>query len=99
MPTGAFGAHPDHDAHLLSTLSAIQILVMQDALDRLDVDRVVKCATILSINLHYLLSRDQSYSPCNSPLGSSQGTPSARLTRGFHIVPLMPWLYSVGWAS
>ncbi|PFH49647.1 hypothetical protein AMATHDRAFT_76096 [Amanita thiersii Skay4041] len=39
---GGFGAHPDHDAHLLSTLSAIQILVMQDALDRLDVDRVVK---------------------------------------------------------
>lgn len=40
---GAFGAHPDHDAHLLSTLSAIQILVVQDALDRMDVDRVVKC--------------------------------------------------------
>ncbi|OJA20093.1 hypothetical protein AZE42_07714 [Rhizopogon vesiculosus] len=39
---GAFGAHPDHDAHLLSTLSAIQILLMQDALDRVDVDRVVK---------------------------------------------------------
>ncbi|KAL4063915.1 terpenoid cyclases/protein prenyltransferase alpha-alpha toroid [Scleroderma yunnanense] len=39
---GAFGAHPDHDAHILSTLSAIQILIMQDALDRLDVDRVVK---------------------------------------------------------
>ncbi|TFK25867.1 rab geranylgeranyltransferase [Coprinopsis marcescibilis] len=39
---GAFGAHPDHDAHLLSTLSAIQILIMQDALDRVDVDRVVK---------------------------------------------------------
>ncbi|KAI6144480.1 rab geranylgeranyltransferase [Pisolithus tinctorius] len=35
-------AHPDHDAHILSTLSAIQILIMQDALDRLDVDRVVK---------------------------------------------------------
>lgn len=41
--TGAFGAHPDHDAHLLSTLSAIQILVTQDALDRLDIPRVVKC--------------------------------------------------------
>ncbi len=41
--SGAFGAHPDHDAHLLSTLSAIQILVMQDALDRMDVDRVVRC--------------------------------------------------------
>ncbi|KAF9523298.1 rab geranylgeranyltransferase [Crepidotus variabilis] len=40
--TGAFGAHPQHDGHLLSTLSAIQILIMQDALDRLDVDRIVK---------------------------------------------------------
>ncbi|OSX62735.1 hypothetical protein POSPLADRAFT_1046141 [Postia placenta MAD-698-R-SB12] len=38
---GAFGAHPDHDAHIHSTLSAIQILIMQDALDRLDVPRVV----------------------------------------------------------
>ncbi len=41
--TGGFGAHPDHDAHLLSTLSAIQILITQNALDRLDVERVVKC--------------------------------------------------------
>ena len=40
---GAFGAHPDHDAHLLSTLSAIQILTAQDAVDKVDVDRVVKC--------------------------------------------------------
>ncbi|KAL6306521.1 rab geranylgeranyltransferase [Sparassis latifolia] len=39
---GGFGAHPDHDAHMLSTLSAIQILVIQDALDRLDVPRVTK---------------------------------------------------------
>ncbi|KAG8220360.1 rab geranylgeranyltransferase [Butyriboletus roseoflavus] len=39
---GGFGAHPDHDPHILSTLSAIQILVTQDALDRLDIDRVVK---------------------------------------------------------
>lgn len=39
---GAFGAHPDHDAHILSTLSAIQILVMHDALDRLDIPRVVR---------------------------------------------------------
>ncbi|KAJ3894137.1 rab geranylgeranyltransferase [Lentinula edodes] len=40
--TGGFGAHPDHDAHILSTLSAIQILVTQDAIGRLDIDRVVK---------------------------------------------------------
>ncbi|KAG5652548.1 hypothetical protein H0H81_004609 [Sphagnurus paluster] len=39
---GTFGAHPDHDAHLLSTLSAIQILVTHDALDRVDIPRVVK---------------------------------------------------------
>ncbi|KAF8881000.1 rab geranylgeranyltransferase [Infundibulicybe gibba] len=39
---GAFGAHPDHDAHLLPTLSGIQILIMQDALDRVDVPRVVE---------------------------------------------------------
>ncbi|KAL7283316.1 hypothetical protein ACG7TL_002745 [Trametes sanguinea] len=39
---GGFGASPDHDAHLLSTLSAIQILVMQDALDRIDIPRVAK---------------------------------------------------------
>ncbi|KAG8899874.1 hypothetical protein FRC01_010338, partial [Tulasnella sp. 417] len=37
---GAFGAYPKHDAHILSTLSAIQILVMHDALDRLDNPRV-----------------------------------------------------------
>ncbi|KAF8066736.1 terpenoid cyclases/protein prenyltransferase alpha-alpha toroid [Lyophyllum atratum] len=39
---GAFGAHPDHDAHMLSTLSAIQILVMHDALDRMNIPRVVQ---------------------------------------------------------
>ena len=40
---GAFGAHPGHDAHLHSTLSAIQILITQDALDRVDISRVTKC--------------------------------------------------------
>lgn len=40
---GAFGAHPGHDAHILSTTSAIQILVTHDALSRVDIDRVVKC--------------------------------------------------------
>lgn len=39
---GAFGADPGHDAHLLSTLSAIQILIYHDALDRVDIPRVVK---------------------------------------------------------
>ena len=40
---GAFGAHPDHDAHILSTLSAIQILIIHDALDKVNIPRVVNC--------------------------------------------------------
>ena len=40
---GTFGAHPGHDGHILATLSAIQILVMQDALKRIDVERIVTC--------------------------------------------------------
>ncbi|KAK1236580.1 Rab geranylgeranyltransferase [Marasmius sp. AFHP31] len=40
---GAFGAHPEHDAHVHSTLSAIQVLIMQEALDKIpDVERTVK---------------------------------------------------------
>lgn len=33
---------------MLSTLSAIQILIIQNAIDRLDVPRVVKCASLSS---------------------------------------------------
>ncbi|KAF8323502.1 rab geranylgeranyltransferase [Cantharellus anzutake] len=38
---GAFGAHPGHDGHVLSTLSAVQILHIHGAIDRIDVPRVV----------------------------------------------------------
>ncbi|PWZ02445.1 terpenoid cyclases/Protein prenyltransferase [Testicularia cyperi] len=34
--TGGFGSFPGHDAHVHSSLSAIQILAMKDALDELD---------------------------------------------------------------
>ncbi|KAG9247502.1 geranylgeranyl transferas-like protein type II beta subunit [Calycina marina] len=34
--SGGFGAASGHDAHLLSTVSAVQILVMVDAIDELD---------------------------------------------------------------
>ncbi|KAI0065122.1 rab geranylgeranyltransferase [Artomyces pyxidatus] len=37
---GGFGAHPGHDAHIHSTLSAIQVLTIHDALDRVDIPRV-----------------------------------------------------------
>jgi geranylgeranyl transferase type-2 subunit beta len=33
---GGFGAAPRHDAHMLSTVSAVQILATVDALDELD---------------------------------------------------------------
>ena len=34
--SGGFGAAPGHDAHMLSTVSAVQILVMLDAVDELE---------------------------------------------------------------
>lgn len=33
---GGFGAAPGHDAHMLSTVSAVQILALVDGLDELD---------------------------------------------------------------
>ncbi|RKP38381.1 terpenoid cyclases/protein prenyltransferase alpha-alpha toroid [Dimargaris cristalligena] len=40
-PNGGFGGHPDHDPHLLYTLSAIQILLMYDAMDHINTYAVV----------------------------------------------------------
>ncbi|CDZ96817.1 rab geranylgeranyltransferase [Phaffia rhodozyma] len=37
---GGFGSSPKHDAHAHSTLSAIQILITQDAFDRLDIEAI-----------------------------------------------------------
>ncbi|RDA83292.1 hypothetical protein CP532_3701 [Ophiocordyceps camponoti-leonardi (nom. inval.)] len=47
--SGGFGAAPEHDAHMLCTVSAVQILAMVDALDELDTRgpgkaQVGKCA-------------------------------------------------------
>lgn len=46
--SGGFGAAPGHDAHLLYTVSAVQILVTIDAIDELEKrgkgkDTVGKC--------------------------------------------------------
>lgn len=54
---GGFGAAPGHDAHMLYTVSAVQILVTIDALDELDKDgrggkeKVGKCMSRLCINI------------------------------------------------
>ena len=38
---GGFSGHVDHDAHILFTLSAVQILATLDALDNIDTDEVM----------------------------------------------------------
>ena len=84
--SGAFGAHPDHDAHLLSTLSAIQILMMQDALDRLDIPRVVKCTCILRRHVYDVLTckafYSQTFCPCSS---HREFLPEMRLARSTRV--------------
>jgi geranylgeranyl transferase type-2 subunit beta len=49
---GGFGAHPDHDPHLLYTLSAIQILLIEDGLDRVDKDKIAKCECLIYVFLN-----------------------------------------------
>lgn len=46
---GGFGAHPGHDAHILATLSAIQILFIYDQLSALDTRRERIIQFILSL--------------------------------------------------
>lgn len=44
FPPGGYGASKGHDGHILTTLSAIQIMLMQDAAHLLDVERLTSCA-------------------------------------------------------
>jgi geranylgeranyl transferase type-2 subunit beta len=51
---GGFGAAPGHDPHMLSTVSAVQILAMVNALDELDARgpgkaKVAKCMSFESL--------------------------------------------------
>ena len=77
MGTGALGAHPDHDAHMLSTLSGIQILLELDAIYKLDVDRVVKCASC--IPLPHLPSLTNQFLICPLSLRCETESAMARL--------------------
>ncbi len=71
---GGFGAAPGHDAHMLYTVSAVQILAMIDALDELDArgkgrEAVAACLSLVApIQLHTV-------HPANS---SSQSLPISR---------------------
>lgn len=46
---GGFGAHPGHDAHILTTVSAVQILAIEGALDQVDKDQIARCQSITVI--------------------------------------------------
>lgn len=52
---GGFGAAPGHDAHMLYTVSAVQILTMIDAVDELDSRGHGKAAVIKCISIFKLL--------------------------------------------
>ncbi|EIN06882.1 terpenoid cyclases/Protein prenyltransferase [Punctularia strigosozonata HHB-11173 SS5] len=67
---GAFGAHPSHDAHILATLSGIQILVIQDALDRLSPERTERV-------VQFILDRQ---TPAGVFSGDSFGETDTRFT-------------------
>lgn len=41
---GGFGGSPEGDAHLLYTLSALQVLALYDSLDKCNRDRCATCA-------------------------------------------------------
>lgn len=40
---GGFGGDVDHDAHITHTLSAVQVLITLDAIDEINVEKVVEC--------------------------------------------------------
>lgn len=48
--TGGFAPFPNHDAHLLSTLSGIQILAIFDSLNVLDAGKIEKCVNFIKSN-------------------------------------------------
>jgi prenyltransferase beta subunit len=50
---GGFGGNVHHDPHMLYTLSAVQILAIFDAMDRIDVNQVARCtATTIPPHTH-----------------------------------------------
>ena len=40
---GGYGGSQGHDAHLLYTLSAVQVFALFNALDELDADKIATC--------------------------------------------------------
>lgn len=91
--SGGFGGSPRHDAHLLHTLSAIQVLAIYDKLHLLDASQVAACERMhLGCQLCCLAAHSaatahvpqvsQMWLACNSQTAPSSGTSGARWTPG-----------------
>lgn len=82
-PCGGFGGSERHDPHLLSTLSAVQILALYDRMDLLDKDLVAKCMCrcVLCEILHRACL-PQMWRPCSGMTGPLQATCGAKLIHG-----------------
>lgn len=76
--SGGFGAYPQHDAHILSTLSAVQILALKDALPALGArrDRVIECTLSISRS-------------CPRPAAPQRLVPGRPLGRNGYALPLL----------
>jgi geranylgeranyl transferase type-2 subunit beta len=56
--SGGFSAHTGHDTHITCTLSAVQVLITLDALEVIDVDKVINCKyneTLVICKLNFIL--------------------------------------------
>jgi geranylgeranyl transferase type-2 subunit beta len=47
---GGFGGDLHHDTHITHTLSAVQVLITLDAIDAINVEKVVECKFVVSLN-------------------------------------------------
>ncbi len=57
--SGGFGGSERHDAHLLYTLSAIQVLALYDKLHLINVDQVVACKLVTRLATDHITSTMQ----------------------------------------
>ena len=86
---GAFGAHPGHDAHILSTLSAIQVLATHDALSRANTPRIVDCTSPHPIPVLQMMRRVLCYNSYPGPTTTLGRLRRRRLWRDGHAFPLL----------
>jgi geranylgeranyl transferase type-2 subunit beta len=71
---GGFGGHPDHDPHILFTLSAIQVLITFDSLSSVDTTQIMNCNKSFNTDIKNLQNEDGSFA------GDSYGETDTRFS-------------------